>query len=233
MAARKPQARPRPKSKVEAKPALKLPAKPGVKNTIALIYDFDGTLSPRPMQEYTFLPQIGEDPATFWAEVNAFAKEHHADNLITYMHLMYKKAKAKGVRIDRADLVKQGATVELFQGVREWFQAISEYVQIAAESPVIVKHYLVSSGLQEIIEGTPIYPEFAAVFASEYFFEAYDLPYPKRVITDRRSICSASTRASRTSAAPSTATCPSPSGRSRSHRWSTSATATPMCRAWR
>ncbi len=171
------------KTKSIARPAATLP-EPGLKNTIALIYDFDGTLSPRPMQEYTFLPQIGEDPAKFWAEVNAFAKEHHADNLITYMHLMYKKAKAKGVRIDRADLVAQGRTVELFDGVREWFAAISAYVKIAAETPVAIKHYLVSSGLQEIIEGTSIYPEFAAVFASEYFFEAYDVPYPKRVITD-------------------------------------------------
>ncbi len=175
MAPRKPNAKPKPAA---AKPD------PALKNTIALIYDFDGTLSPRPMQEYTFLPQIGEDPATFWAEVNAFAKQHHADNLITYMHLMYKKAKAKGVRIDRADLVAQGRAVELFEGVREWFKAIGEYVKIAAAKPVAIKHYLVSSGLQEIIEGTSIYPEFEAVFASEYFFEAYDVPYPKRVITD-------------------------------------------------
>ena len=159
-------------------------SKPGLKNTIALIYDFDGTLSPRPMQEYTFLPQIGEDPAAFWAEVNAFAKKHQADNLITYMHLMYQKAKAKGVRIDRADLVAQGRSVELFAGVPEWFAAIGDYVRLRAETPVVIKHYLVSSGLQEIIEGTSIYSEFAAVFASEYFFEAYDLPYPKRVITD-------------------------------------------------
>ena len=175
MAPRKPSRKPKPAA---AKPD------PALKNTIALIYDFDGTLSPRPMQEYTFLPQIGEDPAKFWAEVNAFAKQHHADNLITYMHLMYKKAKAKGVRIDRADLVAQGRAVELFEGVREWFKAIGGYVKIAAARPVAVKHYLVSSGLQEIIEGTSIYPEFAAVFASEYFFEAYDVPYPKRVITD-------------------------------------------------
>ena len=161
----------------------KTPA-PKLKNTIALIYDFDGTLSPRPMQEYTFLPQIGEDPAAFWAEVNAFAKKHEADNLITYMHLMYQKAKAKGIRIDRAELVKQGRAVELFAGVTEWFAAIAEYVKLRAETPVEIKHYLVSSGLKEIIEGTAIYPEFANVFASEYFFEAYDVPFPKRVITD-------------------------------------------------
>ena len=151
---------------------------------IALIYDFDGTLSPKPMQEYTFLPKIGEDPAAFWAEVNALAREHRADNLITYMHLMYKKAKAKGVRIDRDELVALGRDVALFPGVPDWFEAIGEYVAIRAETTVELRHYLISSGLKEIIEGTPIYERFHNVFASEYFFEAYDLPYPKRVITD-------------------------------------------------
>src|ERR687895_1720366 len=88
------------------------------KKTIALVYDFDGTLSPKPMQEYAFLPQIGADAAAFWAESNATARETRADPLITYMHLMYKKAKAKGVRIDRQDLVAQGKRVEFFPGVQ-------------------------------------------------------------------------------------------------------------------
>ncbi len=167
-------------------PRTPRPAKSGfTKKTIALVYDFDGTLSPRPMQEYAFLPQIGIDPEEFWAESNRLAKEHGADPLITYMHLLYKKAKAAGVRIDRADLVAQGAQVELFAGVMEWFDAIEEYVRIRAESNgVTLRHYLVSSGLTEIVEGTPIYHRFHNVFASEYWFEAYDLPYPKRVITD-------------------------------------------------
>jgi phosphoserine phosphatase len=155
------------------------------KKIIALVYDFDGTLSPRPMQEYAFLPEIGEDPKAFWAECNRVAKAEKADSLITYMHLMYKKAKARGIRIDRADLVRQGASVELFPGVTEWFDEIEGYVKIRAESNgVTLRHYLVSSGLKEIIEGTSIYPRFHNVFASEYWFEAYDLPYPKRVITD-------------------------------------------------
>lgn len=161
-------------------------AKPGFdRKTIALVYDFDGTLSPRPMQEYTFLPKIGEDPKAFWAESNRLAKEHAADPLITYMHLMYKKAKARGVRIDREDLVALGRGVDLFPGVAEWFEAIGEYVKIRSESPgVALRHYLISSGLTEIIEGTSIYRHFHNVFASEYWFDAYDLPYPKRVITD-------------------------------------------------
>jgi hypothetical protein len=155
------------------------------KKTIALVYDFDGTLSPRPMQEYAFLPKIGVDPVAFWAESNRLAREHGADPLITYMHLLYKKAKAKDVRIDRADLVAQGRHVELFPGVEAWFDTIGAYVKSHAQSQgVALRHYLISSGLSEIIEGTAIYKRFHNVFASEYWFEAYDLPYPKRVITD-------------------------------------------------
>jgi hypothetical protein len=152
---------------------------------VALVYDFDGTLSPRPMQEYAFLPQIGADAAAFWAESNALAKETRADPLITYMHLMYKKAKARGVRIDRADLVAQGRHVAFYPGVEDWFDTIGAYVRAYAQSHgVQLRHYLVSSGLTEIVEGTSIYRRFHNVFASEYWFDAYDLPYPKRVITD-------------------------------------------------
>jgi hypothetical protein len=155
------------------------------KKIIALVYDFDGTLSPKPMQEYAFLPKIGADPAAFWAESNALARQTQADPLITYMHLLYKKAKAKGVRIDRRDLVQQGRLVELFQGVEGWFETIGDYVKSHAQSHgVVLRHYLISSGLVEIIEGTSIRKRFHNVFASEYWFEAYDLPYPKRVITD-------------------------------------------------
>jgi len=155
------------------------------KKSIALVYDFDGTLSPRPMQEYAFLPQIGADPAAFWAESNALAREGRADPLITYMHLLYKKAKEKGVRIDRRDLVAQGRQVALFPGVEKWFDAIGAYVKGHGQSHgVALRHYLISSGLSEIVEGTSIYRRFHNVFASEYWFDAYDLPYPKRVITD-------------------------------------------------
>jgi len=155
------------------------------KKTIALVYDFDGTLSPRPMQEYAFLPKIGADPAAFWAESNALAAQARADPLITYMHLMYKKAKDKGVRIDRRDLVDQGRQVELFAGVETWFDSVGSYVKSHAQSHgVQLRHYLISSGLSEIVEGTSIYKRFHNVFASEYWFDAYDLPYPKRVITD-------------------------------------------------
>ena len=155
------------------------------KKTIALVYDFDGTLSPKPMQEYAFLPKIGVNASKFWTECNRIAKKEGADVLITYMHLMYQKAKAAGVRIDRDDLVAQGASVELYAGVEDWFDLIEDYAtSVAGGHGVTLRHYLISSGLSEIIEGTTIYSKFRNIFASEYWFDAYELPYPKRVITD-------------------------------------------------
>lgn len=174
------------KSRTRSKGAAKTASKATFdKKTIALVYDFDGTLSPRPMQDYAFLPQIGEDAAAFWKESNEIAKREGADGLITYMHLLYKKAKAKGVRIDREDLVAQGKRVELFPGVEDWFDAIAEYIKMRSESHgITLRHYVISAGLTEIIEGTSIYKRFHNVFASEYWFEAYEMPFPKRVITD-------------------------------------------------
>lgn len=170
-----------------ATPATAKPKKKSAytKKTIALVYDFDGTLSPKPMQEYAFLPKLGIKAEDFWAECTRVAKAERADPLITYMHLMYKKAKEKGLRVDRKDLVAQGRDVELYAGVESWFADIGAYVKDkSAGNSVTLKHYLVSSGLTEIIEGTKIYKNFANVFASEYWFDAYDLPFPKRVITD-------------------------------------------------
>ena len=154
------------------------------KNTIALIYDFDGTLSPKNMQEYAFLPKIGLSPEKFWREVQEVSIKREAEPLITYMHLMYKKAKEKGEHISRGELVAQGKDVKFCPGVEKWFDLIDAYVKKSSAGKVKVRHYLISSGLKEIIEGTKIYKKFHNVFASEYYFEAYELPYPKRVITD-------------------------------------------------
>jgi len=154
------------------------------KKTIALIYDFDGTLSPKPMQEYGFLPKIGEAPEAFWSEVNEKARTEGADGMIVYMLLMYRKAREKGIEINRDELVALGADVMLFEGVEQWFREVRDYITLRAETDVTVKHYLISSGLTEIVEGTSIYKEFSNVFASEYFFEPYETPFPKRVVTD-------------------------------------------------
>ena len=80
-------------AKSKAKRVTKKASEEFGKKTIALVYDFDGTLSPRPMQEYAFMPKIGIDPQDFWDESNKIAREQQADPLITYMHQLAQGAR--------------------------------------------------------------------------------------------------------------------------------------------
>ena len=70
-------------------------------NTIALVYDFDGTLSPQPMQEYTVLPKIGMEPADFWAKVNREARETESDMMLVYMRHIIEALELKRVDAER------------------------------------------------------------------------------------------------------------------------------------
>ena len=55
------------------------------KPIVALIYDFDKTLSPKDMQEYGYIPGIGMDPGKFWGMCADFARETHTDSVLAYM----------------------------------------------------------------------------------------------------------------------------------------------------
>ncbi len=155
------------------------------RNVIALIYDFDGTLSPQPMQEYTVLPEIGVSPRAFWDAVNREAAKTGGEPIITYMRLMYEHADAKKVPITRDDLKALGKNVPYFKGVEDWFDLINDYVATRSDGQVETRHYIISSGLKEILEGVSIFECFHNVFASEYFFDHYGrATYPNRVITD-------------------------------------------------
>ena len=155
------------------------------KNIIALIYDFDGTLSPQPMQEYTVLPKIGIEPAQFWADVTKETLETGGEDIITYMRMMYERADAAKVPFTRKDLKEMGQNVPYFEGVETWFNRIDDYIAKHSDKNVETRHYIISSGLKEILEGVSIYDRFHKVFASEYYFDHYGHAcYPNRVITD-------------------------------------------------
>lgn len=139
------------------------------KATMAIAYDFDGTLAPGNMQEHQFLPDIGMTPAAFWKEVHETAKRHQADEVLVYMNLMLRKASAHNVPVRRDDFKSRGKSIKLFEGVADWFARISAY---AKSRGVDLKHYLISSGNEEIFAGTPIARRFEAVFASKYLFDA-------------------------------------------------------------
>ena len=134
---------------------------------VALIYDFDGTLSPGNMQEFGFIQAIGKSPEEFWRMSDDIAKGQDASNILAYMKLMFDEARTAGIKLRREDFMKFGEKIELFAGVREWFKAVRKY---GKSKGVKIEHYINSSGLAEMIEGTPIAKEFKRIFACSFLY---------------------------------------------------------------
>jgi hypothetical protein len=134
----------------------------------ALIYDFDGTLSPGNMQEFGFIQAVGKTPAEFWTMSDNIAIGQDASNVLAYMKLMFDEARAKGIPLRRSDFMRFGKDIQLFEGVKEWFGLVNRYGESRG---VQVEHYINSSGLKEIIEGCPIAGEFKHIFAGSFIYD--------------------------------------------------------------
>ena len=143
----------------------------------ALIYDFDGTLVKGNLQEHSFIPDIGMSHKDFWAEVKARTKESDADEILVYMHLMIEKAKEKNVPVSRKALRKHGEQAPLFPGLgdKTWFDRINQH---ATNLGLDLQHYILSSGIEEMIRGCPIYDAFHHVFASKFIYEDGEAAWP-------------------------------------------------------
>ena len=142
--------------------------------TIALIYDFDGTLAPGNMQEYDFIPAVGKSNKEFWSEANTLAEQQDADMVLTYMARMIQAAKSTGLSLRREAFRESGRKVGLYKGVREWFGRINAY---AEARNIRILHYINSSGLKEIIEGTEIAHEFRKIYACSFLYDVDGIAY--------------------------------------------------------
>lgn len=138
------------------------------KPTVALIYDFDGTLSPGNMQEYSFIEELNMTPAQFWGKSTQLSKEQDASGILCYMKLMLEEAKHAGISVKRDSFVKFGEQVELFKGVQEWFSLINK---AGKDIGLSIEHYINSSGLKEMIKGTPIAKEFKNIYACSFIYD--------------------------------------------------------------
>ena len=136
--------------------------------TVALIYDFDGTLSPGNMQEFGFIQAIGQTPDEFWTKSNSVPDGQEVSSILSYMKLMIDEAREKGISLTRDSFVSFGKHIELYEGVKEWFALINEY---GRRHGVIVEHYINSSGQTELIEGTSIAHEFKKIFACSFWYD--------------------------------------------------------------
>lgn len=136
------------------------------KPVIAICYDFDKTLSPDDMQAQGYIQACGYDKSEFWTESNGLAAKNDMDQNLAYMYMMVEKAEGHVV-VSKKSLAEYGAKVKLFPGVDMWFERIKQY---GNEKGVIVEHYIISSGLKEMIEGTEIAKQFEKIYASSFYF---------------------------------------------------------------
>ena len=134
---------------------------------VALIYDFDKTLSPRDMQEYGFIPGLNMEPNAFWGLCREVALKSNMDGILAYMYMMKKMARG-AMDLSREALARLGETVEFFPGVESWFDRVEK---IGEQNGMAVEHYIISSGLQEIIQGSRIGDRFKAVFAASFCYD--------------------------------------------------------------
>ena len=136
--------------------------------TMALVYDFDGTLAPGNMQERQFIPDVGMTPPEFWSEVDHLASANQADRILMYMYFMLRKADERGVPVRVGDFRERGHDLEFFAGMPGWFGRINDY---GKSRGVRIEHYIVSSGNAEIIEGTPVANLVDRIYASRFLFD--------------------------------------------------------------
>lgn len=139
------------------------------KPIVAIMYDFDKTLCTRDMQEYTFIPSLGMQPDDFWSGTGEIASKEQMDSVLTYMYCMITESQQSGKPFTREDLVECGKHIEYLPGVEEWFERVNLYGEDAG---VRVEHYVLSSGLKEIIEGSSIAKFFKKIFASEFLYDS-------------------------------------------------------------
>lgn len=138
------------------------------KPIIAIMYDFDKTLSTKDMQEFGFIPKLSMSSEQFWGEVSALQKSENMDPVLAYLRHMLKKASEKGVRVTREAFVELGKDIEYFPGVEDWFSRIDDY---GRQNGVTIEHYVISSGIKEIIEGSSIKDRFEKIYACEFLYD--------------------------------------------------------------
>lgn len=134
---------------------------------MAICYDFDKTLSPDDMQTFTLIPSLGMDKERFWERSNSLAKDNLMDNNLAWMYELIALSKAERRPIRKKYFNEIGKDVPLYKGVKEWFRRVNEY---GRKNGIEIEHYIISSGLKEIIEGSAVAEEFKRIYASSYLY---------------------------------------------------------------
>ncbi len=138
------------------------------KPIVAIMYDFDKTLSTTDMQNYMFIPALGMKPDEFWGATGEFSKKTEVERILSYMYMMVKLSQEKGIKLTKKFLNDCGKKIDYYPGVENWFKRINKYGQAL---DVKIEHYLLSAGTKEIGEGAKIAKYFKEIYGCEFYFD--------------------------------------------------------------
>jgi len=153
-------------------------------NIIALVYDYDQTLSPHYMQDDVLCPEFGIDPGQFWKKCNLLVTEQKWDGELAYMKCLLDYLGMDNVTNQR--LMELGAGLRFFPGLPELFAALPTAALTAehAAAGIKVEHYIISSGLKALLAGSRLEPCVKAIFGCEFAEDGEGrISFPKRVIS--------------------------------------------------
>jgi hypothetical protein len=152
--------------------------------TIAVVYDYDQTLSPWYMHDDVLFPRFGIDPAQFWARCQNLVENQGYDNELAYL-----KALLDYLELDRptnSELRELGAKLRFYQGVPEVFEDLDDRFLPDAHRHlgIHIEHYIVSSGLKALLDGSRLVGKVKAIFGCEFAEDEQGrISFPRRVIS--------------------------------------------------
>lgn len=150
------------------------------KTKVALVYDFDETLSTTYMQDYFLIPELGLKPETFWRRANKWSAENGVDQVTGSMYYFKYLAEKHGIKLSKENLAYCGKFVVFYKGVEEWFDRIKKYGKYL---DLDIEHYIISSGYEEIIAGCAIRKCFKDIYGCAFAYNEEGYPvWPARVV---------------------------------------------------
>ena len=148
-------------------------------NLIACIWDFDKTLVPGYMQRPLF-KTYGVDEPSFWKEVQALEHVYKQQGIEVTNELLYLNHLLTHVKsgpmhgLNNAKLRELGQELVLFEGLPTFFQTLKQEIENDPQFSLYelkLEHYILSSGLTEMIRGSQIAPYVDGIFACEFIEE--------------------------------------------------------------
>lgn len=137
-------------------------------SNIAIVYDFDGTLTPQDSCAYSLFPALGLNADSFWSQVDSFGRSHqidpHSAGLLMFKYL----SEQRNIAFTQEFLTSHGKAVKFCPGVEGWFPQVNE---VASGLGLNIHHYVISAGLGDLIRATKIAPHFDKIFACEYCYD--------------------------------------------------------------